>query len=300
MAGNKNSKLVVAAGVGAGLALGGLAAYWAFSGEDSKASQGAAQDNTARASHHSHIRNPAAGIRPEWTTEQLVILEMMEILYNEAKKEQGGHLSAEFYSMQQDLVALRTQEKVDALKESKMEELARDFKDMKFSDYAKKTLDLAIQIAEIEEVEEDKIADAFEEPVFIKASKVYLLRNNPDPLLHDEIVGSKVRHNRHQKVVYEFNLNQVLGYINTKIDRRTEQGFEFVDKINFVNDFKLQLEAEVLSKFNARLPEVWAFCALEKLGEDAPAWASTLQKYSKMLKTFYQSQTLYHPGIKII
>lgn len=301
MAGNKNSKLLVAAGVGAGLAVGGLAALWAYSGTDEKQCHhdGGHRLHEGSTLNPSPVFSPDSGVLRGWSPEQLKLLKEMEVEFEGKKAIQGGHLGPSFYALRQEIVALRTLEKIDALKKDKIEELAKDFKEMRFGDYSKKSLQLAINIGEIEEREEDRIADVFDDPVFIQASKIYLIRYNPDPILRSMVIGATAKHKVHLKVINQFNLPAVLNFVRSKIARRSEQGFEFVDKENFVNDFRVQLETEVLAKFNASLDEVWAFCALEHLGEDKALWDTTVEEYAKMLKTFYQGQTLYFPGIKI-
>lgn len=305
MAGNKNSKLLVAAGVGAGLLAGGLATYWAYSSTSPSHDhlechhQGGHRQHEGDRLNPSPVASPTSGIVKDWTPEQLLMLSAMSAQFDKQKQVQGGHLDATFFALLREVVYLRITEKLDATKQDRVEEMAKDFKEMKYTEYNKKKLQLAIELNAIEEDEQDKITDTFDDPVFIQASRIYLLRYNPDPYLHDLVVGAKAQHKAHLKLINQFNLKDVLAFVRSRIEKRSEQGFEFVDKSNFVTEFRLQLETEVLAKFEARLDEVWAFCALESLGEDKPLWEATVQDYLKMLKTFFQSQTLYYPGIKI-
>lgn len=124
MAGNKNSKLIVA-GVGAGLAVGGLAAYWAWSSHSSGEPhdpqchhQGDHRQHEGSVLNPSPVVSPDSGILRGWTAEQLQLLKVMEAQFEAKKKEQGGHLDASFFALRQEIVALRTCEKIDGIKEA--------------------------------------------------------------------------------------------------------------------------------------------------------------------------------------
>lgn len=302
MGGNRNSKLI-AAGVGASIALGGLAAYYYSSQSPEQPhchhEQGRRQHEGSQL-NPSPVASPATGLLRGWSGEQLELLQVMQAQFESVNRAEGAHLDAGFFALKQEILALRTSEKLLALKKKELEEMAKAFKEMRYSDYHKQNLELAIKLNEILEEEEDRINDVFDEPMFIQASRIYLLRYDPEPLLKEVVVGAKAWNKIHLKMINQFNLKEILTFVKSKIAKRKEQGFEFVDKENFVVEFRLQLETEVLAKFNTNLDEVWAFCALEHLGEDKQLWDETIEDYVKMLKAFIQGQSLYSPGIKVL
>ena len=299
---NINSKLLIAVGVGSGIALAGAGLLW----RSRKDKQPRCHHGHDHRQHEGEMLNPspvispATGVLRGWSPQQLEILRKMEAQFEEKNSKDGAHLDASFFSMKQDIVALRILNKVEQIKQGAIEKLAQEFHEMRFGHFSKDCLELSIQIAEVEEIEEDRIDDAFDDPIFIQASKVYQLRYNPDPLIRVMVTESNYKHQKYLNPQSRFDIHKLATYITSLIEKRLEKGFEFVDKTHFPYDFRVQLEAELYSRFGVSLDEFWAFCQLKDIGRERADWENMIEKYSMLLKSFYHGLALYYPGIPLV
>lgn len=297
MGGNKSSKIIVGGIVGA-VTLGGVIYYFTKESNDSR-----------KANHREGFRHQNQGNRtpsPDgkkcrpWSEEEKEILEDLKRQLDTKKAgQEGEHLEPGFYGQLQDLMYLRTREKVDQTMKAANDEIVSLFNAFKFADFHKQIRSLTEKKSQIEEDEIDCICDMFQDPAFIQASRIYLIRYNPDELIKILVIGSRLKHRDNLKMVNQFNVSTIVQYLKKKISSRIEQGFECVDPLHFPTEFWLQMNFEVRAKFDASLDEFWAFCALESLGGEQQLWDDMIAGYCKMLKTFYHSMGLYTPGIKI-
>jgi len=284
--------LIVAGGVG----LAGVALYYATRPDDSL---------PKNANHIKIDENgsptPVQMRGEKWTQRQNEIFDKLMVLYKEGKisNAEGGHLKPEFYSLFQDLIYLRVGKSINTVKQEKSPEIVADFSAFKFADYNKKVSELSKKIGEKEETETESLINYFDDPNFITASRIYLLKYNPDELLRTFVLGSKVKNQENLKVINQFNVSEVIKTIRAKINSRMSQGFEYVDKTNFPTEFRTQILMEVEAKHKVNFDEFWAFCSQEGLGKEQPEWDAMIEDYIKMLKTFYHSMQLFTPGLQL-
>lgn len=291
--GNNNTKMIVG-GVAGTLAVSSLV-YYMLSTESTN--YGSRRPGGL---HTSPVISPKSHKARHFTPQQLAMLDSMENHYVKKVKGSGKYLEAVFFEDFQELLYLRSREKHKELMNGAIEAAALDFKKFKFTDYHKKVKSLAEKISDLEEAEADRISDVFDDTAFITASRIYLIRYDCDSLIRATVIGSRLKHEHNLKVVNQFNIGQIVKFVKAKITSRLEQGFDNVDKTYFPTEFRLQLETEVLGKFNAGLDELWAFCVIEDIGADKAEWDSMISEYCRMLKTFYHGMTLYTPGIKVL
>ena len=218
-------------------------------------------------------------------------------------KGEGAHLSLEFFASLEDWVYLHSGEQTKKLRSDAIPQLAKFYQEMKFSDFASQSTALSRAIQEKEEEAAELLFTRLhkEDIDLVNASRIYLIRYDSRKFLSQSITGSKLKNEAHLKQVNMFNLGEVITAMQRVISSRMKRGFENADPFLFPTSFKVQLEAELVSRFpHLEYDEFCAFVGLEDLKEDKNKWDQVLGEYVKLLEGFYHSQELYTPGIKIM
>ena len=298
MGNNSNSKLI-AGSIAGSLTVGGLAYYLLSSNMGEKKPRNSAEGIKIGEVHVSPVISPITHKIREFDPKQLSIIAKMEKHFKNQNNKIGRHLEVQFFEDIQDILFLRTSEKVQKVKDEVIQTASENFKNYKITEYEKSIQTAAKKISEIIEQEEDRIADVFSEPVFVQASKIYLIRYNCDALMKTLVIGSPLKHWCDLKTVNPFGFSKVVKYIKSKIESRLEQGFDDVHKDYFPVEFRLQLESEVLAKFGVSLDGIWSYGMLHDIGSDRLLWDGMISEYCRMMKSYYHSMTVYSPGIKL-
>lgn len=216
---------------------------------------------------------------------------------------EGAHLKESFFALLDDWVEVTAGHALRESREEIITKIANDYKAMKYSEFAKKTSAYA---KFIQEVEDDALEEFFssidkQDVDLINASRIYQIKYNADKYLPQTLKGSSIKNDMYLKQVNEFNLSDVLNAIHKIVTSRLSRGVEGVDPIWFPLEFRIQIEAEVTSRFpHIKFDEFWAFVVLEDLKEEQQKWDTLIHDYTKLLKLFYHRQELYSPGIKIM
>ena len=299
---NSNTKTIVLAGLGAvAVGVGLYALYRINNPHEEKPHEDKTHDMlgmpVSEKVHQAEIKGKVTDL----TEEEEKIMDRMKKQYKEKIAVEGAHLDASFFSDLFDLVYLRTNARISHRKEAESTSIIFNHRNFRFSDYSKKVSLLAQEISEIEDQEIAKLLHSFEDSKFVLGSKVYLIRYDPDEILMQLVTGSSLKNKANLKVINHFSLKPILEFLTKKIVSRIEQGVQSVDSVVFPTEFRLQMEMELLSKHDAKLDEVIAFCTQEELHEaESAAWTQFAASYLKLLKLFHHSLPLYTPGIRVM
>lgn len=232
-----------------------------------------------------------------------LFVKLVREIQNVRAQPEGAYLKEDFFAMLDDWIEMTAGDELKKLREDLIPQISTEYKKMNYSEFAKKTSALARIIQETEEEAlEEFLSRIHQQDVdLINASRIYQIRYNADKYLPQILKGSSIKNNSNLKQVNMFNLADVLNAIQKIITSRLSRGVEGVDPMWFPLEFKIQIEAEILSRFpSLNYDEFWAFVTLEDLKEEQQKWDALLHDYTKLLKLFYHKQELYSPGIKIM
>lgn len=246
-----------------------------------------------------------------------LILKMVAMIYA-VKEQENGNLETDFFAALAEFIYLVTKTQINKIIIENKAAIIQNIKTFNFNETNKGVKQLAYLISEIEEKFSSQLIAVLKElgdrkkaeikkdeitptDKLIIASRIFCIKHKGPEMTKMLLKGCPSKLQDNLKVINEFSVKDICAFLKIKIDNRKKQGFEYVDKGVFPQEFGLQIALETEAKFGVPLDEFWAYCHQENAlkGEEKEAFDELFEGYCSMILAFYHSLELFKPGIKV-